>query len=119
MVYAVPRGMTFILRDLLLANTQANSKNSLNVGTNIYASLYNGFEGVGELKIAGTNLQDWAKGNNDSPFGGGRNNKKTNNRSQTGLVGLTGGVVFESGSMVVVRGYIGPLFFSGDLIPSS
>jgi hypothetical protein len=115
----VPAGMTFVLRDLLLANTQANGKGSLNVGADIYPSLYAAFGASAELKIAGTNLRDWAKGNNNSDFGGGRNGKKGNTRSQTGLVGLTGGIVFEEGEMVVIRNYIGPLFFTGELIPNS
>lgn len=119
MIYAVPAGMTFVLRDLLLANTQANGKKTLDVGLDIYPSLYAGFGEAAPLKIAGTNLQDWAKGNNNSNFGGGRSNKKTSQRSQTGLVGLTGGVVFEAGSLVVMRNYLGPVFFSGELIPAN
>ncbi len=119
MVYQVPVDRTFVLKDLLVANTQANKKKVLNVGDDIYPTLANGFGDGAEVKIAGSNLMDWAKGNNNSSFGGGRSGKKGNTRAQSGLVGLTGGVVFEPGTMVVVRDYTGPLYLDGLLLPSS
>jgi hypothetical protein len=113
-VYMVPADKTFILKDLLLANTQGNQKNSLNVKENVYPSLY---DSLGTLKLSGMNLMDWAKGNNSSPLGGGRKGKSGSPiRSQTGVVGLTGGVVFEPGSQVIVRDYVGPLYLDGILL---
>ena len=117
-VYQVPLDCTFVLKDLIVANTQANNKKTLNVGDNIYPSLYNDFGAAATLKIAGTNLVDWAKGNNNSDFGGGRSGKKGNTRAQAGFVGLTGGVVFEPGTRVVVRDYEGPLYLDGVLVPT-
>ncbi len=80
----------------------------------IYPSLSNG---AGVLKYAGTNLMDWKKGGQAnlfssavSSFGGGGVDT-----SQTGFT-LTGGVVFEPGSVVTVHDYVGPLYFDGVLV---
>ncbi len=117
-LYVVPPGCTFVVKDMLAANTQANASKTTNVGVDIYPSLYNDFGGAAELRLSGECLMDWAKGNNNSDFGGGRNGKKANNRSQSGVVGLTGGVVFFENERVVVRNYIGPLYLDGVLIPN-
>ena len=115
-VFTVPVDRTFILKDLLCSNTAGNSRKDLNIGKQtVYPSLR---DQMGVIKIAGTNLMDWAKGNGNSSFGGGRSGFKGSPlRSQVGLVGLTGGVVFEPGSLIMVDNYLGPLYFDGVLVP--
>ena len=114
-VYVVPMDKTFVLKDMLATNAQGNNNKALNPKEDIYPSLY---DGLGNLKLSGQNLMDWAKGNNTSKFGGGRSGKKGSPiRAQAGVVGLTGGVVFPPGSEVRVRDYTGPLYIDGVLLP--
>ncbi len=106
-VFDVPNDRTFLLRDLFVTNTAGNPAFP-NAG-NIYPSLTTT---QGEGRLSGTNLMAWPKGNIQTQFGGGGLGLE----SQAGII-LTGGVVFEPGSSVVVHDYMGPLYFDGVLVP--
>ncbi len=114
-LFEVPAGWTFVLKDLLAANTRGNAFGRDEAGADMYPSLG---DGRGHLKLAGSNLRDFPKGSNPfglgSPSGGGSIGTVVG--SQAG-VSLSGGVVFESGTTVTVYDYVGPLYIDGELHP--